>query len=73
MKLTRCLFILQKIDEHLIEKFGMKNIKYIGSGAFSIAFECLFNNEKFAIKRTKTTYWKIGETNYKTRIEALRC
>ena len=23
-----------KIDEHLIEKFGMKNIKYIGSGIF---------------------------------------
>lgn len=62
-----------KIDEHLIEKFGMKNIKYIGSGAFSIAFECLFNNEKFAIKRTKKPLiGKLEKQTIKREIEALR-
>jgi mitosis inhibitor protein kinase SWE1 len=42
-----------KADDHLIEKFGMKNISYIGEGEFSIAFECVFQDQKFAIKRSK--------------------
>lgn len=42
-----------QVDEHLLEKFGRNNIEYIGCGQFSIAFECTFRNEKFAIKRTK--------------------
>lgn len=41
------------IDEYLLEKFGRQNISYIGCGQFSVAFECKFGNEKFAIKRTK--------------------
>ncbi|KAI5961391.1 SWE1 [Candida pseudojiufengensis] len=64
---------LTKIDEHLINKFGMKNLKYIGQGEFSIAFECVFNEEKFAIKRTKKPI--IGKIDKKTilrEIDALR-
>ncbi|RKP32802.1 kinase-like protein [Metschnikowia bicuspidata] len=41
------------VDEYLMEKFGKKNIGYIGCGQFSVAFECKFGNERFAIKRTK--------------------
>lgn len=60
-------------DEHLTEKFGLKNIKYLGSGQFSVAFECKFENEKFAIKRTKKPV--IGKLEKKTihrEVEALR-
>lgn len=42
-----------QVDEYLMEKFGKQNISYIGCGQFSVAFECNFGNEKFAIKRTK--------------------
>lgn len=62
-----------KIDEHLVDKFGMKNIKYLGSGEFSIAFECVFHNQKFAIKRPKRPV--IGKLETKAimrEIEALR-
>ncbi|KAG7661976.1 SWE1 [[Candida] subhashii] len=62
-----------KIDEHLIDKFGMKNIKAIGKGEFSVVFECLFQEEKFAIKRSKQPV--IGKLETKTilrEIEALR-
>ncbi|KAK6463037.1 hypothetical protein DFJ63DRAFT_312361 [Scheffersomyces coipomensis] len=62
-----------KIDDHLVEKFGMKNIKYLGSGEFSVAFECLFQQEKFAIKRSKKAM--IGKNERKQilrEIEALR-
>ncbi|CAI5757002.1 unnamed protein product [Candida verbasci] len=62
-----------KIDEHLVNKFGMQNIKYIGKGEFSIAYECIFNNEKFAIKRSKKPL--IGRLEKKAiyrEIEALR-
>jgi len=62
-----------KIDDHLINKFGMKNIKYIGGGEFSIAYECLFQNQKFAIKRTKKAI--VGKLERKVilrEIEALR-
>lgn len=60
-------------DEHLIEKFGPNSIRYIGSGQFSIAFECSFQNEKLAIKRTKRPV--IGSHERKTimrEVEALR-
>ncbi|KAI5967557.1 SWE1 [Candida margitis] len=62
-----------KIDEHLINKFGMKNLKYIGQGEFSIAFECVFNEEKFAIKRTKKpVLGKLDKQTIQREIEALR-
>lgn len=62
-----------KDDDHLCEKFGSKNIKYIGSGEFSIAYECSFENEKFAIKRTRKPI--VGNAEKKSilrEIEALR-
>lgn len=62
-----------QVDEHLMEKFGTKNIKYIGYGQFSVAFECVFENEKFAIKRTKKPV--IGMLEQKAifrEVEALR-
>lgn len=40
-------------DEHLMKKFGRSNIKFIGRGQFSIAFECFFGEEKYAIKRNR--------------------
>lgn len=62
-----------KIDDHLINKFGMKNIKYIGGGEFSIAYECLFQNQKFAIKRTKKAIMgKLERKMILREIEALR-
>lgn len=63
----------ERVDEHLAEKFGGKNIKYIGCGQFSVAYECAFENEKFAIKRTKKPL--IGSVEKKSilrEIEALR-
>lgn len=62
-----------RVDEHLAEKFGAKNIKYIGYGQFSIAYECSFQNEKFAIKKTRKPV--IGSSEKKSilrEIEALR-
>lgn len=62
-----------KTDEHLINKFGMKNLKYIGHGEFSIAFECVFNDEKFAIKRTKKpVLGKLDRQTIMREIDALR-
>lgn len=61
------------IEEHLLQKFGGQNIKYLGSGQFSIAFECMFQNEKYAIKRTKKPM--IGSAEKKSimrEIDALR-
>lgn len=63
----------EKIDDHLITKFGMKNIKYLGTGEFSIAYECSFQNQKFAIKRSKKPV--IGNLERKAiirEIDALR-
>ncbi|RCK63077.1 Mitosis inhibitor protein kinase SWE1 [Candida viswanathii] len=63
-----------KVEGHLSQKFGMKNIKYIGMGEFSVAYECLFNNEKFAIKRSKKPIiGKLEKQSIKREIEALRC
>lgn len=62
-----------KIDDHLITKFGMKNIKYLGTGEFSIAYECSFQNQRFAIKRSKKPI--IGKLERKAiirEIDALR-
>lgn len=62
-----------QVDEHLMEKFGTENIRYIGCGQFSVAFECLFQNEKFAIKKTKKAI--IGKQEKKAifrEVEALR-
>lgn len=60
-------------DNHLIEKFGMKNISYLGEGEFSIAYECLFQDQKFAIKRSKKPVRGKLETKAIVReIEALR-
>lgn len=63
----------ERIDEHLAEKFGAQNIQYIGCGQFSVAYECAFENEKFAIKRTRKPI--IGNVEKKSilrEIEALR-
>lgn len=62
-----------KVDDHLITKFGVKNIKYLGTGEFSIAFECSFQDQKLAIKRSKKQI--IGKLEKKAitrEIEALR-
>lgn len=60
-------------DEHLSEKFGPNSIKYIGSGQFSIAFECSFQNERLAIKRTKRPVLGSHERKSIMReVEALR-
>lgn len=60
-------------DSHLISKFGMKNISFIGSGQFSIAYECLFQNQKFAIKRSKKqVLGKLERKAVSREIEALR-
>ena len=62
-----------KIDEHLVNKFGMKNLKLIGQGEFSIVYECTFNGEKFAVKRNKKlTMGKLERNAIKREIEALR-
>lgn len=61
------------VEEHLMQKFGASNIKFIGSGQFSLAYECIFQNEKYAIKRTKRP--AIGNNEKKSilrEIEALR-
>lgn len=63
----------EQTDEHLTEKFGLKNIKYLGSGQFSVAFECKFENEKFAIKRTrKPVIGKLEKKTIHREVEALR-
>lgn len=62
-----------KIDDHLVKKFGIKNIKFLGSGEFSLAFECSFQGQRYAIKRTKRPV--VGKLELKTirrEIEALR-
>ncbi|OBA23335.1 kinase-like protein [Metschnikowia bicuspidata var. bicuspidata NRRL YB-4993] len=60
-------------DERLVEKFGKSNIKYIGSGQFSVAFECNFQDQKFAIKRNKKPFSSHHEKKALLReIEALR-
>ncbi|CAK9436801.1 uncharacterized protein LODBEIA_P13230 [Lodderomyces beijingensis] len=64
---------LAKIDEHLVDKFGMKNLKHVGEGEFSIVFECVFNEEKFAVKRTKKPIsGKLERKTILREIEALR-
>lgn len=61
------------VDNHLNEKFGTNNIKYLSKGEFSIAFECNFDNQKFAIKRSKRpVIGKLETKNIKREIEALR-
>lgn len=62
-----------KIDEHLVQKFGVNNITYLGSGEFSLAFECSFHDQRYAIKRTKRPV--VGKLELKAirrEIEALR-
>lgn len=62
-----------KVDDHLMNKFGMKNIKYLGSGEFSIAYECSFQDQKFAIKKTKKpVYGKLERKAIMREVEALR-
>lgn len=51
--LSKTMASKDQVDEYLMEKFGRQNIDYIGCGQFSVAFECKFGNERFAIKRTK--------------------
>lgn len=61
------------IDEHLNVKFGMRNIKHIGDGEFSVAFECMFEDQKFAVKRTKRPILgKRERQSILSEIEALR-
>lgn len=76
LKLSHHLYLSTypaKIDEHLINKFGMKNLKYIGHGEFSICFECVFNEDKFAIKRTKKpVIGKLDKQTIMREIDALR-
>lgn len=70
---TESLARATKIDDHLINKFGVKNIKYLGTGEFSVAFECSFQDQRLAIKRSKKQI--IGKLEKKAilrEIEALR-
>lgn len=60
-------------DDHLNKKFGHQNIKYLNKGEFSIAFECNFDKQRFAIKRSKRPI--IGKLEVKAilrEINALR-
>ncbi|RLV87580.1 Mitosis inhibitor protein kinase SWE1 [Meyerozyma sp. JA9] len=62
-----------KTDDHLVKKFGVKNIKYLGSGEFSLAFECSFQGQRYAIKRTKRpVLGKLELKAIRREIEALR-
>lgn len=62
-----------QLDEHLAKKFGGDNITYIGSGQFSIAYKCHFQNETFAIKKTKKPVVGTHERKAILReVEALR-
>lgn len=62
-----------RTDEHLMEKFGMKNIKYLGTGEFSVAYECSFQDQRFAIKRSKRpVIGKLERKAVQREIEALR-
>lgn len=62
-----------KIDDHLISKFGMRNIKYLGSGEFSVAYECAFQDQRFAIKKTKKpVLGKLERKAIMREIDALR-
>lgn len=62
-----------QLDDHLIGKFGHKNINYIGCGQFSLAFKCKFQNERFAIKRTKKPIiGKLERESIRREVEALR-
>lgn len=64
---------LDQLDEHLIGKFGPKNINHIGTGQFSIAFKCKFQHERFAIKRTKKpVLGKLEKQAIHREVEALR-
>lgn len=60
-------------DEHLNKKFGHQNIKYLSKGEFSVAFVCNFDQQKFAIKRSKKPIiGKLEIKNYLREINALR-
>lgn len=62
-----------QLDEHLIGKFGLKNINHIGTGQFSVAFKCKFQNERFAIKRTKKPVMgKLERDAIHREVDALR-
>lgn len=62
-----------RVDEHLMEKFGASNIRYIGCGQFSVAFECVFQSEKYAIKRnTKPVLGNREKKAILREIDALR-
>lgn len=64
---------VDQLDDHLISKFGVKNLNYIGSGQFSLAFKCKFQNERFAIKRTKKQVMgKLERESIRREVEALR-
>lgn len=62
-----------KVDEHLEKKFGPQNIKYLNRGEFSVAYECNFHDQKFAIKRSKRPIiGKLEVKNILREINALR-
>lgn len=62
-----------KIDDHLVSKFGMKNIQYLGTGEFSIAYECQFQGQRYAIKRSKKpVLGKLERKAINREIDALR-
>ncbi|CAN3500801.1 mitosis inhibitor protein kinase Swe1p [Diutina catenulata] len=70
---------LIQADEHLISKFGMKNLAYIGSGEFSVAYECTLGSDgggdvqKYAIKRSRRQLrGKHERKAIEREIEALR-
>lgn len=61
------------LDDHLISKFGIKNLKFLGLGEFSAAFECSFQDQKYAIKKTKRpVIGKLDRQSILNEIEALR-
>lgn len=61
------------LDDHLIGKFGIRNLKFLGVGEFSAAFECSFQDQKYAIKKTKRPIiGKLDRQSILNEIEALR-
>lgn len=70
---------LIQADEHLILKFGMKNLAYIGLGEFLVAYECTLGSDgggdvqKYAIKRLRRQLrGKHERKAIEREIEALR-
>lgn len=64
--------VLCDADVHLISKFGMQNIQFIGAGEFLVAYECTLDGAKYAVKRLKRQLRGRDHQSIQREIEALR-